>query len=71
MTGQGNGVVRSVRDRGHSDWELVDAIARRVLELIEERDPSNGPALLTVAQVAARLGVGLSGSTRISWSWGW
>lgn len=42
------------------DPELIDAVARRVLELVGERDTGNGSApsgLLTVGEVAQRLRV--------------
>jgi len=47
----------------HPRWldpELIDAVARRVLELVVERDTGSGSApigLLTVAEVAQRLRV--------------
>jgi hypothetical protein len=47
-------------DPGWLDPELVDAVARRVLELVVERDAGSGSApsgLLTVAEVAKRLRV--------------
>jgi hypothetical protein len=47
-------------DRRWLDPDLIDAVARRVLELVAERDTGSGSApsgLLTVAEVAQRLRV--------------
>jgi hypothetical protein len=47
-------------DSASWDWDVVDAIARRLLELIDEREDEEvaRSSLLTVGQVAARLEVG-------------
>jgi hypothetical protein len=46
------------------DPQTIEAVARRVVELLERRGVSGGPELVDAAELARRLGWSARGSTR-------